>query len=93
MCGSLNWAGDAIIGFNAAADFYENHYLSGLPVSNSIACVHSNSGSEWNNVIYNLVPVPGQFTGMTTPEPPTSIGEYELCVRLVVTIARGKKKR
>lgn len=74
-CGSLNWAGEATIGFNAGGDYYDNHYLSGLPQSNAVACVHINVGSEWNNVIYNLVPSPGDYTGLPTPEPPSSLGK------------------
>ena len=77
-CGSLNWADEGVIGFNAGGDYYENHPLSGLPQSNLIACVHVNVGSEWNNQVYNLVPTPGAFTGMTTPEPPSSLGWWFL---------------
>lgn len=67
-----------MIGFNAGGDYFDNHPLSGLPQANSIACVHVNVGSDWNNQVYNLVPVPGAFTGLLTPEPPSSIGMCSL---------------
>ena len=76
QCGLLNWAGDATIGFNAGGDYYENHPLSGLSLSNAIACVHNDS--VWNNVIYNLVPNPTELTTDPTPEPATSIGEIDV---------------
>ena len=71
-CDSLNWAGEATIGFNAGGDYYENHLLSGLSLSNAVACVHNDS--MWNNVIFNLVPDPTMLTTDPTPEPPTSLG-------------------
>lgn len=71
-CGALNWAGEATIGYNAGGDYYMNHPLSGLSLSNAIACVHNDS--VWNNVIYNLVPRPDLLTTDPTPIPPTTIG-------------------
>ena len=71
-CGSLGWAGEATIGFNAGGDYFENHPLSGLSLSNVVACVHNDS--EWNNVVYNLVPNPDMLTNDSTPEPAVSIG-------------------
>ena len=75
-CGSLNWAGDAVIGFNAGGDYYVNHPLSGLSLSNAVACVHNDS--VWNNVIYNLVPDPSMLTTDPTPEPADTIGRYDV---------------
>lgn len=71
-CGTLNWAGEAVIGFNAGGDYYQNHPLSGLSLSNAVACVHNDS--VWNNVIYNLVPHPSMLTMDPTPEPADTIG-------------------
>ena len=84
QCGALNWAGEGIIGFNAGGDYYDNYPLSGLPQSNAIACVHANVGSVWNNQVYNLVPNPGAFTGLTTPEPPSSLGMGGYCTHIKI---------
>lgn len=74
QCGYLNWAGEATIGFNAAAEYYANHPLASLTTSNLIACVHTGVGSDWNNVIYDLVPNPDALTTEPTPPPFSSIG-------------------
>ena len=72
-CGSINWAGEAIIGYNAGGDYYENHPLSGLTLSNAIDCVHLND-SVWNNVVYNLVPDPTKLTTDPIPAPAPTVG-------------------
>ena len=74
-CDSLGWAGEATIGFNSGGDYYQNHPLSGLSLSNAIACVHNDS--EWNNVVYNIVPDPSMLTDDPTPEPASSIGKVK----------------
>ncbi|CAI8033001.1 Low-density lipoprotein receptor-related protein 6, partial [Geodia barretti] len=71
-CGSLGWSEEAIVGYNAAGDYYMNHPLSGLYLTQSIACVHTDS--VWNNVIYDLVPNPALLTTDPTPEPLLTIG-------------------
>ena len=77
-CGELNWAGNAVIGFNAAGDYHDNHPLAGLTTSNLVACVHTSDGSDWNNVIYNLVPNPDALSNAPTPPQPNSIGKCSL---------------
>ena len=52
-CNFLSWSGQAVIGFNAGGDYYDNHPLSGLDTAHLVACVHQMNGSEWNNVIYD----------------------------------------
>ena len=49
----MEWSRGATIGYNAAGDYYENHYLTGTDDAYNIACLNS-PGSDWNNVIYNL---------------------------------------
>ncbi len=73
QCGELQWSNEATIGFNAGGDIYENHPLSGQTHANSIACVHTNHNTPWNNVIYDLVP-DGIASNGTTPAPPNSLG-------------------
>ena len=78
-CGTLGWSEEAIVGYNAAGDYYMNHPLSGLYLTQSIACVHNDS--VWNNVIYDLVPNPALLTTDPTPEPLLTIGG---CAKTVV---------
>ena len=78
-CRTLNWAGNAVIGFNAGGDYFENHPLAGLITSNLVSCVHQFDNSEWNNVIYDLVPYPDALTNEPTPPPFNSIGIH-VCV-------------
>lgn len=72
-CEYLDWSGHAVIGFNAAGDYFEYHPLSELSTSNLVACVHQWNGSEWNNVIYDLVPNPELLTYDTTPVPTPNV--------------------
>ena len=51
-CGSMQWSGNAVVGFKADDHLYEIHSLSGSS-ANSIACLNS-PGSVWSNVIYQL---------------------------------------
>lgn len=51
-CGSLQWSGNAVIGFKANKNFFKIHQLSGSN-ANSIACLKS-PRSLWNNVVYQL---------------------------------------
>lgn len=82
-CGALGWSGEATIGFNAGGDYYENHPLSGLSISNKIACVHDND-SEWNNEIYNLVPRPDLLTTDPTPAPLPTIGTFNIVTLKII---------
>ena len=75
-CDSLTWSDEATIGFNAAADYYANHPLSGQLHANAIGCVHLSGDTAVliNNVVYDLVP---NMANATTPmPPPASLGEY-----------------
>lgn len=49
----MGWSGNAVIGFKAAGDVYENSIFSGND-ARLIACLNSNSNSSWSNVIYSL---------------------------------------
>ena len=71
-CGAIQWGSNAIIGFNAAGTYYQNHNLSGLPTVPDIAC--QALPEQVNNVVYDLVPSGSQCPS-TTPAPPTSLGE------------------
>ena len=51
-CGSMQWSGNAVIGFKASSTLSEVHQLSGSS-ANSIACQNS-PRNIWNNVIYQL---------------------------------------
>lgn len=51
-CGSLQWSGDAVIGFKVNDELYEIHELSGNNGS-SIACQNS-PRTIWSNVVYQL---------------------------------------
>ncbi len=54
-CGSMEWDGEATIGFKADRTYFRNHPLSGRDDANSIACVNA-PRSAWTNVVYRLVP-------------------------------------
>ena len=51
-CGSLEWSGNAVIGFRADKNLFQIHQLSGSDAK-SIACQKS-PRSLWNNVVYQL---------------------------------------
>ena len=51
-CGSLQWSGNAVIGFKATENLFQIHQLSGSD-ANLIACQKS-PRSLWNNLIYSL---------------------------------------
>ena len=72
-CGSMGWARQATIGYNAAGDVYENHRLTGslLSPANSIACDNSPS-SVWSNVVYKISL---DSPNITTPLPPIEPGQ------------------
>jgi len=48
----MDWSGNAVIGFKAGDDFFQNHPFSGSNAS-FIACQNSPDHS-WSNVIYQL---------------------------------------
>ena len=52
----MEWSGYdtyATIGYNLNGE-YENHFLSGLPTANMVACLSSDT--KWNNLIYSVDP-------------------------------------
>ena len=49
----MGWSGNATIGFSAAGNFYQNHYLSGTLDAKSIACLNSTISMR-SNIIYQL---------------------------------------
>ena len=52
----MEWSGYdtyATIGYNLNGE-YENHFLSGLPTANTVACLSSDT--KWNNLIYSVDP-------------------------------------
>lgn len=54
QCGLMGWSGYdtyATIGYNLNGD-YENHYLSGTPAAQTIACLSPDS--KWSNLIYSV---------------------------------------
>ena len=51
-CGLMGWAADAVIGFKAANNLYQNHNLSGNS-ARLIACQNS-AVTSWYNVLYPL---------------------------------------
>ena len=67
-----------MIGFKAGGDYYDNHPLSGLDTAHLVACVHQMNGSEWNNVIYDLVPSPDELSVDETPPQYASFGNLLL---------------
>ena len=73
-CGEMEWGNSAIIGFNAAGTYYQNHEASGsITVATMIACLANQQ--EINNVVYDLVPQPSALQcSVPTPAPPTSLG-------------------
>ena len=73
-CDLLTWSEEETIGYNAASDYFQNHPLAGTTVTDALDCVHSSTdGSEWNNVVYDLVP--GTVIDGPTPKPRNSFGE------------------
>ena len=70
----MGWGNKAVIGFNAAGTYYDNHNSSGLSTVSRIACLAL--PEEVNNVVYNLVPNPSSLQcSSPTPAPPSSLGE------------------
>ena len=51
-CGSMQWSGDAMVGFKAISRLSRIHQLSGANAS-SIACQNS-PRNVWSNVVYQL---------------------------------------
>ena len=52
-CGSLDWSGDATIGFTTGPTIYATHPLSGGDNARDVACLNSLS-TEWVNLVYPL---------------------------------------
>ena len=73
MCGEMEWGSSAVIGFNAAGNYFENHNSSGVPTVSGIACLAL--PEQVNNLVYDLVPEPKNFQCSSPPEPLSSLGE------------------
>ena len=65
-CDDLQWSRGAIIGYNAAGDFFENHDFSGN-FAESIDCINL-PNSNYSNVVYQL-----SIEDITITEPPPTI--------------------
>ena len=76
----MQWSDEATVGYNAGANFYANHPLSGLHKVQIIGCVHTDPEDETvvtiNNVIYNLVPDTAEVVE-STPPPGSTLGKFE----------------
>ena len=73
----MEWGDESTIGFNAGADYYGNHVLTGHFQSHFIACLQNTSaGSNITNVIYDLVPDPDSLQRGAIPPVHDSIGIY-----------------
>ena len=74
-CGDLQWGDESTIGFNAGAEHYENHILTGHFQAHFIACLQNDSGSAIKNVIYDLVPNPDSVQPGAVPPYHNTIGQ------------------
>ena len=68
------WSDPATIGFNAPQEESSNHFLSGLPIVDEIACLQQDS--VWKNLIYDLEMNPVILP--VTPEPSAFLGKINL---------------
>ena len=48
----MEWGSSAVIGFNAAGNYFENHNSSGVPTVSGIACLAL--PEQVNNLVYDL---------------------------------------
>ena len=73
----MEWGDESTIGYNAGADYYENHELTGHFQSHFIACLqNTSSGNLITNQIYDLVPDPSSLLPGAIPPFHTTIGIY-----------------
>lgn len=75
-CGEMEWGDESTIGFNAGADYFENHPITGHFQSHLIACLQESYGSLIKNEIYDLVPNPESLILGAVPPYHTTIGMY-----------------
>ncbi|CAI8032996.1 Low-density lipoprotein receptor-related protein 1, partial [Geodia barretti] len=82
-CPEVQWGNYATIGFNAGGTYFENHEFSGSTDAPTIDCIAE--PELVSNLVYDLVPSPGDVQCTTsTPEPPSSLetcrgSGYETC--------------
>ena len=73
-CPEVQWGSYATIGFNAGGTHFENHEFSGSSDAPTIDCIAE--PELVSNLVYDLVPSPGDVQCSTpTPEPPSSLGK------------------
>lgn len=65
-CDLLQWSRGAVIGYNAAGDFFANHDFSGGSAEN-IDCINL-PASNYSNVVYQL-----SIEDITITDPPPTI--------------------
>ena len=61
QCGTLDWGGEATIGYKADESLFRNDPLSGMVNVNDIACLNL-PNSDWYNLVYDLAPRGKTFT-------------------------------
>ena len=72
----MEWGDESTVGFNAGADYYENHPITGHFQSHYIACLQNISyGNLITNVIYDLVPDVDLVDPNTIPPYHNTIGK------------------
>lgn len=77
-CSSMNWAVTPTIGYNAGGTKWENHYLTGFNYAYLIGCVHDDTSSDINNIIYDLVPQPDSvLSSQANPPFNPTIGRFK----------------
>ena len=76
----MQWGDESSIGFNAGADYYENHPITGHIQAHFIACLQNNSGSAIKNQIYDLVPDPSSLIPGAIPPYHNTIGNGKLLI-------------
>ena len=81
-CGEMQWGDESTIGFNAGADYYENHDITGHFQAHFIACLQNNSGSDIKNEIYDLVPDPSLLIPGAIPPYHNTIGNGKLSTHI-----------
>ena len=71
----MEWANQPTIGTNAGGTTYNNHVLTGVNYAFYIGCVHTELLNDTNNVVYDLVPNPGNvMSSQANPPYHTTIG-------------------
>ena len=52
-CPSMEWSGNAVIGWQASRSYYRNHPLSGTSDAKQVACLNTTT-SSYNTVVFKL---------------------------------------